>query len=122
MPVIEPICHSRSGVDDQYCSISKIIMVVANAAFRRQASSRAGLRWKWPSLVYRWTELFADDGITRANQNRPVQGLRLKGLALREFADLLSRKASAERIKERSAAKEKPAGLRRRALVNSLAV
>jgi hypothetical protein len=68
------------------------------------------------------TELFADDGITRANQNRPVQGLRLKGLARREFADALSRKASAERIPERSAAKEKPAGLRRRALVNSLAV
>jgi hypothetical protein len=32
MPVIEPICHSRSGVDEQYCSISKIMMVVANAA------------------------------------------------------------------------------------------
>jgi hypothetical protein len=32
MPVIKAICHSRSRVDEQYCSISKIMMVVANAA------------------------------------------------------------------------------------------
>jgi hypothetical protein len=32
MPVIEPICHSRSVIDDQICSVSKIIMVVATDA------------------------------------------------------------------------------------------
>src|SRR5712664_4412912 len=75
---------------------AKIIMVVANAPFSARRHRAPAFVGSSPSLAsLPMTELFADDGITRANQNRPVQGLRLKGLARREFADALSRRASA---------------------------
>jgi hypothetical protein len=97
MPVIEAICHSGSRVDDQYCSISKIMMLSANAAL--SAPSDIACRAPCPSPRHgRNNQRSAKTGIAEAGRDSGV----LK--------------------KEASAAKEKPAGLRRRALVNSLAV